>query len=150
MLATDANYSLKPWEVNFYNVLADVYSNLFRRDIKINTQFYGMAEEKYKYVITLDTNNWGANYNLAMLHYNYGADLINNMSVTEDIIEAGLITDESKDLLKKALPYAQKAYALKPKKREVLVCLQGIYFALYEFERSDEFKAKVELLGPEK
>ena len=149
-LIAEPNYNLKIREVEFKNALATVYEKVFRSDIKANSQFFGMTEELYKQVIVLDTNNWGANYNLAMLYYNYGVDIINAMDVSEDIIVIENIQEEAKSLFKKALPYALKAYALIPKRREVLVCLQGIYFSLYEFDKSDEFKAKVELLDKEK
>ena len=150
MLLAEPNYNLKMREIEFKKALATVYEKMFRADIKINIQFYGMTEALYKQVLALDTNDWGGNYNLAMLYYNYGVDLINNMSVTEDIVVIENIQEDSKALFKKALPYALKAYALNPKRREVLVCLEGIYFSLYEFEKSDEFKAKVALLDKEK
>ena len=150
MLAAEPNYNLKPREIEFKNALATVYEKIFRADIKTNTQFFGMTEGLYKQVLALDTNNWSGNYNLAMLYYNYGVDLINNMSVTEDIVVIENIQEDSKALFKKALPYAMKALALKPNKREVLVCLQGIYFSLYEFDKSDEYKAKIALLDKEK
>ena len=85
-----------------------------------------------------------------MLYYNYGVDIINNMNVESDIIVIENIQDQAKDLFKKALPYALKAYVLNPKRKEVLIALQGIYFSLYEFDKSDEFKAKVEQLEKEK
>ena len=104
----------------------------------------------YKQVLSLDTNNWAGNYNLAMLYYNYGVDLINNMSVDEDIVVIENIQEDSKALFKKALPYALKALTLRPNTREVLICLQGVYFSLYEFEKSDEYKIKIALLDKEK
>lgn len=149
-LLAEPTYNIKYFEINFKTVLADKYASIFRNDIRTNTSFFGIAEITYKQVIALDTNNWSANYNLAMLYYNYGVDIINSMSVTEDIVVVENIQEEAKSLFKKALPYALKAYSLNQKKREVLVCLQGIYFSLYEFEKSDEFKAKVEMLDKEK
>ena len=146
MLIAEPTYNLKAREVEFKNALATVYEKVFRSDIKAQSQFFGMTETLYKQVIALDTNNWGANYNLAMLYYNYGVDLINNMKVDEDIVVIENITDESTALFKKALPFALKALALKPDRREVLVCLMGIYFSLYEQEKSDEYKEKIALL----
>src|ERR1051325_138972 len=146
MLLAEPGYNVKVREIEFKLVLADTYVKIFRSDLKANTQFYGMAEQTYKQEIALDTNNWSGNYNLAMLYYNYGVDIINAMDVSSDIIVIENIQDQAKELFKKALPYALKAYSLNPKRREVLVCLQGIYFSLYEFEKSDEFKAKVEEL----
>lgn len=146
MLIAEPNYNIKAREIEFKNALATVYEKIFRSNIKVQTQFFGMTESLYKQVLALDTNNNAANYNLAMLYYNYGVDLINNMSVTEDIVVIENITDESTALFKKALPYALKANKLRPNNRDVLVCLMGIYFSLYEQEKSDEFKAKIALL----
>lgn len=150
MLIAEPKYNIKDREIEFKNALATVYEKIFRSDIKAQSQFFGMTESLYKHVLTLDTNNWGANYNLAMLYYNYGIDLINSMNITEDIVVIENITDESTALFKKALPYALKAHSLKPDRREVIVCLMGIYFSLYELEKSDEFKAKLSLIEKEK
>lgn len=150
MLFVDPNYNPKTKEIEFKNALATVYEKIFRSDIKMQSQFFGMTEILYKQVISLDTNNWAGNYNLAMLYYNYGVDLINNMSVDEDIVVVDNIQEDSRVLFKKALPYALKAEALRPDKREVLQALQGIYFSLYEFDKSDEYKAKIALLDKDK
>ena len=150
MLLAEPNYNLKIREIEFKTVLADVYAKIFRNDVKNNLESFTKAEQTYKLVNVLDTNNWAGNYNLAMLYYNYGVDIINAMDVSSDIIVIENIQDQSKELFKKALPYALKAYSLNPKKREVLIALQGIYFSLYEFDKSDEFKAKVEILDKEK
>ena len=150
MLLAEKNYNLRTKEVEFKNALATVYERIFRDDIKTNYKFFGMTEDLYKQVIMLDTNNWNANYNLAMLYYNYGVDIINKMDVTEDIITIENIQEEAKNLFKKALPYALKAHSIDPTRREPIIALEGIYFSLYEFEKSDEFKAKLELLDKKK
>lgn len=150
MLIAEPNYNIKAREIDFKNALATVYEKIFRSDIKTQSQFYGMTEILYKQVIMLDTNNFAANKNMALLHYNFGVDLINNMSVTEDIVVIENITDESSALFKKSLPYAIKAHQLNPNDREILVCLMGIYFSLYEQEKSDEYKVKIALLDKEK
>ena len=150
MIAFDANYNIQPYEINFKNVLADQYGKIFRNNIKANQRFFGMAEIIYKEVIALDTNNWGSNYNLSMLYYNYGVDIINSMDIDLPIMDVDKIQDEARELFKKALPYARKAETIKPKHRDVLTCLQGIYFSLYEFEKSDEYKAKLDLIDKEK
>lgn len=145
-LLSDPNYNIKRGEIDFKTVLGDVYARIFRSDIKTNVQFFGMAEGTYKQVIALDSNNKASNLNLALLYYNYGVDVINAMDVSSDIIVIENIQDQAKELFKKSLPYALKSYALNPKDRRVLTALQGIYFSLYEFEKSDEYKAKVEQL----
>ena len=150
MLVFDPNYNIRPYEINFKNVLAGQYGTIFRNNIKANQRFFGMAEIMYKEVITLDTNNWGANYNLSMLYYNYGVDIINSMDIELPIMDVDKIQDEARELFKKALPYARRAETIKPKHRDVFTCLQGIYFSLYESEKSDEYKAKLELIEEEK
>jgi len=144
ILIAEPNYNLRPREVEFKTVLADQYGKLFRNNINVNKRFFGDAEVTYKSVIALDTNNSSANYNLAMLYYNFGVDIINSMPIDLPIMDVDKIQDEAKDNFKKALPYALKAYALNPKRKEVLIALQGIYFSLYEFDKSDEFKARLE------
>ena len=150
MVMAEPGYNLRPWEINFKIVLGDLYGKIFRTDLKANIAYFNKAESTYKEVIALDTNNWSGNFNLAMLYYNYGVDIINNMSVESDIIVIENIQEEAKAQFKKSLPFALKAYAMKPKEKRVLIALQGIYFSLYEFEKSDEFKAKAELLDKEK
>lgn len=150
MLIAEPNYNMKAREIEFKNALATVYEKIFRSDIKGQSKFFGMTEALYKQVLTLDSANSAANYNMAMLYYNYGVDLINNMSVDEDIVVIENITDESTALFKKALPYALKSDRLRPNRREVLTCLMGIYFSLYEQEKSDEYKAKIALLDKDK
>jgi tetratricopeptide (TPR) repeat protein len=150
ILVAEPNYNLRPREVEFKTVLADQYGKLFRNNIKTNKKFFGEAEKIYKAVLPLDTNNFAATFNLAMLYYNYGVDIINSMDLDLPIMDVDKIQDEAKDNFKKALPYALKAYRLNPKKREVLIALQGIYFSLYEFGPSEEFKLKLEKLEKEK
>lgn len=150
ILIAEPSYNIRPREVEFKTVLADQYGKLFRNNIKVNSRFFGDAEVTYKAVITLDTNNANAIYNLAMLYYNYGVDIINSMDLDLPIMDVDKIQDEAKDNFKKALPYALKAYSLNPKRREVLIALQGIYFSLYEFDKSDEFKFKLEKIDKEK
>jgi hypothetical protein len=146
MLLADPTYDLKAVELNFKTVLADLYAKIFKSNIIQNGSYFNQAETTYKDVLKLDTNNWSANFNLAMLYYNYGVDIIYNMDVGEDIVVVSNIQDNARAQFRKALPYALKAYSLKPKEKRVLTALQGIYFSLYEQEKSNEFKKKIELL----
>lgn len=147
MQIADKNYNLQIKEIEFNNALATVYERMFREDIKSNVRFMEMTQDLYKHVIALDSNNWNANYNLAMLYYNYGVDIIYKMDVTADIITIESIQEEAKSLFKKALPYALKSHSLAPTRKEPIIALQGIYFSLYEFEKSDMYKAKLDMLN---
>lgn len=147
MLLAQPGYNLVPRDIEFNNALATVFEKVFRSDIKNNKEFFGMTEALYKQVLALDTNNWHATYNLAMLYYNFGVDMINNMSIEVDLVVIDNIQEEARVLFKKALPYALKAYSMRNDRVEVLRALQGIYFSLYEFEKSEEFKAKIAALG---
>lgn len=147
MLLAEPGYNLVPRDIEFSNALATVYEKIFRSDINTNLEFFGKTEVLYKQVLSLDTNNWNANYNLAMLFYNFGVDKINAMSIEVDLVVIDNIQDESRELFKKALPFALKANSLNPNRVEVLRALQGIYFSLYEFEKSEEFKQKIAALG---
>ena len=150
MLIAEPTFNLKMREIEFKNALATVYEKMFRTNIKANIQFFGKTEDLYKQVLLLDTNNWAGNYNLAMLYYNYGVDIINAMDVSSDIVVIENIQEETKTLFKKALPYALKAYRINSKKREVLIALQGIYFSLYEEKKSNDYKLELERLEKKK
>ncbi len=150
MLAAEPAYNLKIREIEFQNALATVYEKKFRENVKTNIAFYTKTEELYKKVISIDTNNYNANYDLSMMYYNYGVDIIKNMSVEIDIFYIDNIQEDARVQFKKALPYALKAYALNPTRIEILSELEGIYFSLYEFDLSNKFKLLREQLEKEK
>lgn len=146
MQFADSNYNFTPKTIEFKMALATIYEKIFNADQKKNKLFFDKAEALYKEVLQLDANNITANYNLAMLYYNYSVSTINSMNSETDIVELMSLQDGCIDLFKKSLPYMLKAYELNPKRIETLKGLQGIYFSLSEVEKSDEIKKQIQAL----
>lgn len=93
------------------------------------------------------TNTFDYNYKKGMEHYNKGVNVINdNGMVQHTTMYIDSVQKEAKDEFKKAIPYLEKAYAINPKNEKVLSALQGSYFGLYDFEKSDRYKKELESL----
>jgi tetratricopeptide (TPR) repeat protein len=97
----------------------------------------------------MDPNNISANYNLGIIYYNEGVEIVNNMDYSLDLFELNAVQDKIIELFKESLPYMTKAYELNPKRRETLIGLQGIYFSLNDIEKSEAFKQELEALDNE-
>lgn len=133
-------------EVDFKASLGEKYTNLFLTKDDTSKHYLQKAKSIYDEVLKLDSNNFNANYNLAILYYNQGVDIINNMDYDLDLEKLNEIQDKTLDLFLKALPYMKKAYELKPKRKETLIGLSGIYLSLNENEKSKTYREKLEKL----
>lgn len=143
----DPNYNFKKEDVQFYNVLAStIYSVLYDEDREKNAAYFDKAIEAYGVVLAIDSNDYNANYNTAVLFYNKGVNKIKALDPESPIPIIVSTQDECVVLFKKALPYMLKAYELNPKRREVLIGLSGIYFSLNEIEKSNYYSKLLEEL----
>lgn len=100
----------------------------------------------YVDVINLDSNNIGANYNLAIHYYNQGVNIIDNMDYELPFDELFRIQEKVMELFSKALPYMLKAYELDPTRKAILQGLSGIYFGLNDIEKSEYYQKELEKL----
>ena len=50
------------------------------------------------------------------------------------------------NVIKLSLPFLEKAYSINSKNEKLLTALQGTYFGLYDFEKSDRYKKELESL----
>ena len=109
-------------------------------------KYFKKSEALYKDVIKFDPNNVRANYNLAILYYNQAVNIIDKMDADTDLTTIDKIQDQCVVIFKQSLPYMEKAYKLNPSRKDVLEGLAGIYFALNDLPKSNEFKQKAEAL----
>lgn len=133
-------------DIMFKLGLASIYNRLAEKDTANADDHIAKAEKVYKEILLLDSNNISANYNLGIIYYNQGVDIVNHMDYSLDLMELTLIQDEILVLFKKSLPYMKKAYDLNPTRRETLIGLQGIYFSLNDIPKSDLYKKELESL----
>jgi len=133
------NYDLKLYQARVCEKLSETEKN-------DQEKYFLKAESLYKDVIKSDPNNMRANYNLAILYYNKAVNIIDKMDADSDLTAIDKIQDQCVLIFKQSLPYMSKAYELNPSKKDVLEGLAGIYFALNDMPKSNEFKQKAEAM----
>lgn len=133
-------------DIMFKLGLASIFNRLAEIDSVNSSNHIVDAEKVYIEVIALDSDNISANYNLGIIYYNQGVDIVNNMDYSLDLMELTIIQDDIIGLFKKSLPYMKKAYDLNPTRKETLISLQGIYFSLNDIPQSELYKKELELL----
>lgn len=138
----DSLENIKHKEIYFNLALASVYTKLYESDKKNKTVFLDSAKTTYDKILTLDSNNVIANYNMGILYYNQAVDLIYQMNYDVDLATLDKVQTDAVALFKKSLPFMQKAYQFDPKRKEVLMGLSGIYYSMNDFEKSIAFKKK--------
>ena len=139
---------LEKSNTELYFMLALVYEKMSQKDAgKMKDEVVQKAVESYKQILTIEPNNLKANYNLGILYYNIAVTKIQNLDYEDDFITITQIQDECVGIFKQSLPYMQKAYSLNPKKVETVEGLAGIYFALGDVPKSNEYKEKLKELS---
>ena len=123
-------------DIEFYNALGASYtrqiSQLSGKEYDI---VFVLAINALNKVLEIDSSNYLANLNTAVLYYNKGADLIVNQDPLNTPIEVFIENLAiSEQLFFKALPKMKKAYEINPESVEVIEGLAGIYFGLHDDE----------------
>lgn len=137
------NNTLKEYEIQFKFAIATAISK--GQDKVDSTQRHQLVSI-YKEILTVDQNNPSANYNLSLLYYNEGVDIVNNMDY--DMEFEGLMETQEKiaTLFNEALPFMLKAYKQDYRKEDTLEGLKNIYYGLNDTEKSDYYKQELESL----
>jgi len=91
-------------------------------------------------VLAADSDNYGANYNLATLYYNRGVYNIQQITAENDIPSIQQIQEVSREFFTLALPYMLKAHRMNPTRKETLLGLEGIHYSLQDAEESEKFR----------
>lgn len=94
-----------------------------------------------------DPNSFGANKNLGVLYYNMGVNVIKKMDYDVPLEELSNLQDQSIKYFKQALPFMLKAHQISPLDKTGIEALQGIYYQLNDFDKSNEYKKKLEALN---
>lgn len=131
--------SLQRSKIDFGNALGTVYVKLFvenRQDL----QWYDKAVDTYRQVLAMDSDNYGANYNLATLFYNRGVFNIQRITPENDIPSLQQIQEVSREYFAEALPYMMKAHQMRPQRTETILGLEGIHYSLQNEEKSRYYR----------
>lgn len=144
----DSKTDLRGRTIEFTNALGTVYTKRFNQD-RTDTTWFEHAVKAYKEVLTIDPENYGANYNLATLYYNRGVYNIQRIDADDEIPSILQIQEASRFYFQEALPFMLKAHDMNPTRRETLLGLEGIYYSLQDQENSDKFRQLFEEIPPE-
>lgn len=138
-------FDLKQKDVEFYNTMGSLFADMYMKN-NFNQKYGDIAKTALLKVLDLDNKNIKANINLGILYYNQGATLMRMMDYDVDLAQLDVIQENAKKLFKQSLPFMIKVYELDPKAEKALESLQGIYSALLDEEKANEFKQKKEAL----
>ena len=139
-------FDFKQKDIEYYNTMGSIFADQYMR--KNFDQKHGdIAKMALLKVLELDPKNISANINLGILYYNQGATLMRMMDYDVDLAQLDIIQENAKKLFKQSLPFMIKVYELDPKAEKALESLQGIYSALLDEEKANEFKQKKEALN---
>lgn len=136
-------------DIKFKMALASMLNKPSDIDGGLDSTKKSYIKQLFEDILEINPNHAGANYNLAILYYNEGADIINNMDYDMDIIDLNKIQDYCIEIFLKALPYMKKSYELNYKRKETLIGLSNIYYGLNDIEKSEQYKKELEELEKE-
>lgn len=105
------------------------------------------AVEAYSKSIELDPKFADAYYNLGVLYNNESFSLTNEMKSIEDVKLQEVKLAESRELLKKAIPYLEKSNELTPTDVNTLKLLKSIYFTIEDMDNYTVVTDKLKALG---
>lgn len=148
VLRLDPRHAFNERDIEFNNALGTVYTKRFNQD-REQVEWFDKAVVTYTLVLGIDSNNYGANYNMATLYYNRGVYNIQRISVGTDIPGIQQIQEVSKVFFIQALPFMLKAHNMNPTRKETLLGLEGIYYSLQDTEQSEKVRHLFESLDPE-
>lgn len=136
----DPTFNAREKDITFYKALATSNRKIYEKDREANKPYLYTALDNYQYVLELDPDNYGANYNTAINLYNEGAHGIEQIDAEAQIPTIVKVQATSIDLFREALPYMLKAHELDPNRRETLIGLRGIYLSLNNNEKANEYR----------
>ncbi|MCI5057487.1 MAG: hypothetical protein MRY83_15330, partial [Flavobacteriales bacterium] len=76
---------LKAIDVQFNQVLAQVFNTKYEADRKSHGPYFNKVRETYEYIISIEPNNLSANYNMGILYYNEAVHRIKDLDYAEDL-----------------------------------------------------------------
>ncbi len=139
-------FDFKEKDIEYYKTTGSIYADLYMKN-NFYQKYGDIAKTSLLKVLELDPKNINANVNLGVLYYNQGVTLMKMMEYDVDLAQLDVIQENAKKLFKQSLPFMIKVYEQDPKAEKVLESLEGIYSALMDDKKANEFKQKKEALS---
>lgn len=132
-----------PENAQYYSAEAQIYDKLDQNE---------KAKESYKAAIERDPDLFMALYNLGVLYFNEGVDIVSKANQTKDDAEYKKLRNQANEKFKQAIPYMERALEVKPDETNVLNTLKTLYYRLRTedpkyVEKYKEVNAKLKQLN---
>jgi tetratricopeptide (TPR) repeat protein len=137
----DSKSDFKKNDIEYYNALGGSY-------LRLVSQLEGEEKAKntakgvhfFEIVLKHDPNQFMPNFNVGIMYYNQGADLIMNMDPLTPLEEIPVIEAEAQKGFENALPFLVHANELDPTRTDVIEAITGCYYGLWGSENEDYIK----------
>lgn len=146
----------EPDNPSVYSALGNVYMNLFNQEFTANgnsekgTEHFNNCLEYYEKALELDDKSFDALYSIGSLYFNNAVEIVKGMAKLGMTKEDQKKYEESKiasdELFKKALPYFKRSESLNANDANTLIALSEIFARTNDFEKSGEFKKRLQVL----
>lgn len=144
----------EPDNTGLYNALGNVYMNLSQDSTMSQEKSDDYMASSIKYfneAISREEDNVDAVYSIGSLHFNRAvakAQEMNGLGTSKaDQTRYDQLNNEINELFTEALPYFERAEKLDPNDRNTLIALKEIYARQNDFEKSNEYKDRLDALG---
>ena len=128
-------------DIEYYNALGSEYLKLVPRlsgDEKAKKVAKGI--HFFELILKQDTTLFQPNFNVGIMYYNDGADLIMNMDPLTPIEEIPIIEERAQQGFRNALPFLHRAHRIEPERLDVIEAIAGCYYGLQDNDNYLKFQ----------
>jgi len=106
------------------------------------------AIELYKKSIAIDSTQFTPYYNLSVIFYNRGVEVVNtaNQLPTNETAKYDAAMEKAKEHFRLSLPYIEKAYSIEPTEMAILESLKTVYYRLQMTDKYIDINKKIQSL----
>lgn len=133
-------------DVEFYNALGSVYSDIFNRDNN-NQKAYDIAKVAFLKVFDHQPDNVSANMNMGLMYLNQGINLAKTLDYGADLSQIDAIQESIVKLAKQSEQFILKVYKQEPKNEKAIIALYYIYRMMNDLPKQEAFLAKAKALN---
>jgi tetratricopeptide (TPR) repeat protein len=141
----DPKLDIRARELEYFKAVGSHFAEKFNLNGK-DTSALRIAKVALMKAIDRDGDGYSANFNLGVLYFNQGSNLVRDMGIPT-IEELEISQANAEKLFRQAEPFLLKALKINPKSKPVLEGLERMYRWLNDYEKSEFFLKKLKELG---
>lgn len=131
-------------KIEFYNALGSRAIGIYNKYKPEKAEYYDLALKYYYKSFKIDSLNRSANYNIGIIYYNRGVDLILSMPDETDLEKIFEIQDKTVELFLLSKPFILRAHNLDPTNKQIMEAGKGIDWQIGNEEGVKEWDEKLE------